>query len=259
MNWDGRPSPAPGAPAGTRTPGPSEPGPGSRDAAPRGGTLSVVIPALNEEVCLPETLRRVVGAPGIREVLVVDGGSDDTTVATAQNAGAVVVLSERGRGAQLRAGAAAASGELLWFLHADTLSPPAAALGIEEALRDPRVVGGAFTVRFSGDSRGARFFTRAAAVLRRIGLGYGDAGIFVRRDAYDRVGGIAPFPLFEDLDLVRRLQRAGKFVILPAAVVTSSRRFEGRAARTLFLWVWLHVLYWLGVPPVVLARLYRRK
>ncbi|HEY9284740.1 MAG TPA: hypothetical protein VIP46_14890, partial [Pyrinomonadaceae bacterium] len=161
------------------------------------------------------------------------------------------------RGAQMHAGACAARGHVLWFVHADTRPSAGCAARIEEALRDQSVVAGNFRVIFDGEARAARFLTWLYPRLRRLGLCYGDSAIFVRREAYERVGGFRAFPVFEDLDLVRRLRKVGRVAHLPAAVATSSRRFEGRSfALTFARWSLLQLLYWLGVHPRTLGRLY---
>ena len=219
--------------------------------------LSVVIPTLDEARSVGRTLDAALGVRGRVEVIVVDGGSRDATPDIARSRGVRVVTSERGRGAQMHAGARAARGRALWFLHADTLPPADGAELIAEALRDPSVVGGNFDVCFDGGGRPARFLTWLYPRLRRLGLCYGDSGIFVRRETYERVGGFRPFPVFEDLDLVRRLRRAGRVAHLEATVHTSSRRFEGRSfALTFARWSFLQALYWLGVDPRRLGRLY---
>jgi rSAM/selenodomain-associated transferase 2 len=219
--------------------------------------LSIIIPTLNEARSIAATLDAVARVRGRVEVIVVDGGSSDGTLERMRERGARVIASERGRGAQMHAGARMAKGEAIWFLHADTIPPVDAAERIIEALRDEGVVGGNFCVRFDGTRRAARFLTWLYPQLRRLGLCYGDSGIFVRRDAYQRVGGFKPFPIFEDLDLVRELKRVGRVVRLPAQVITSSRRFEGRSfALTFTRWSALQVLYWLGVHPRRLNRLY---
>jgi GT2 family glycosyltransferase len=157
----------------------------------------------------------------------------------------------------MHAGASAARGAALWFLHADTRPSADCAERIGEALRDPSVVAGNFHVLFDGDGRAARFLTWLYPQLRRLGLCYGDSGIFVRREAYQRLGGFRAFPVFEDLDLVRRLHKAGRVAHLRAVVTTSSRRFEGRSfALTFARWSFLQVLYWLGVHPNTLGRMY---
>jgi rSAM/selenodomain-associated transferase 2 len=219
--------------------------------------LSVIVPALNEEGAIAETLAALQAAGDVRELLVADGGSQDRTAEVARQAGAVVITAAPGRGQQMHAAARMARGDILWFVHADTLPPPDAGARIRAALADPTVAGGSFAVRFSGSSRAARFFTAAYPLMRRLGLCYGDATLFVRRAVYEASGGFRPYPVFEDLDLVRRLRHHGRLVCVPEPVVTSSRRFEGRSAlRIVLLWSLMHGLYWLGVSPERLARLY---
>lgn len=219
--------------------------------------LSIIIPVLNEAHSLGATLDAVKEVRGSVEVIVVDGGSRDRTIEILQRRGVRVIRSERGRGIQLHAGACAAEGEALWFLHADTTPPGAAAELIADALKKDGVVGGNFRVRFDGERRAARFLTWLYPQLRRLGLLYGDSGIFVRRETYQRIGGLKPFPIFEDLDLVRRLKSVGRMVEIPVEVLTSSRRFEGRSFVLIFArWAVLQGLYWLGVHPRRLARMY---
>jgi rSAM/selenodomain-associated transferase 2 len=219
--------------------------------------LSIIIPTLNEAHSIAATLDAVRELRGPVEMIVVDGGSHDGTIEILRERGVRVILSERGRGLQMHAGACLARGEVLWFLHADTLPPNDAAERIGEALNDAETVGGNFCLRFDGSATAARFLTWLYPQLRRLGLCYGDSGIFVRRDAYERVGGFKPFPIFEDLDLVRKLRRVGRMAHVPTTIITSSRRFEGRSfALTFARWSALQVLYWLGVHPRSLARMY---
>lgn len=197
-------------------------------------------------------------AGGEHEVIVVDGGSTDETVQIAEAAGARVISCGRGRGEQMAAGAELARGDVLWFLHADTLAPPMATDLIEAEMRNERIIGGNFGVGFSGDSLAARFLTWLHPKTHGPKLSFGDSAIFVRRNVYLEVGGFRPYPLFEDLDLVKRLLKKGRFVRLPARVTTSSRRFEGRSfLRTYLLWVSLLFLYKIGVHPQRIARCYR--
>ncbi len=217
-------------------------------------TLSIVIPAMNEERSLGDTLDAV---PLGVETIVVDGDSTDGTVRVAEGRGVRVIRSERGRGAQMHAGARASSGDAIWFLHADTVPRGDALDRIRQALGDPGVAAGNFALRFEGASFGARFLNRLYPMLAGIGLRYGDSGIFVRRTAYERVGGFAAYPIFEDLDLLRRLKPEGRFVTLPGPLVTSGRRFEGRNFAVVFgRWVVMQILYWAGVHPCRLGRYY---
>ncbi len=221
-------------------------------------SVSIIIPALNEAEALPETLGRLHALENSPvEIVVADGGSTDGTAELAEGLGARVVRGARGRGPQQHAGALASTGGALWFLHADTHPAPSALEAIEEALRDPEVVGGHFRLRFTGSSFAARFVTGYQPILRRFKLIYGDSAIFVRREAYERAGGFSAAPLFDDLEFTRRLRKQGRFVTVPAEVVTSSRRFEGRLARTFSQWMLLQTLYSAGVAPEKLARLYR--
>ena len=222
-------------------------------------SVSAVIPALDEARSIAETLDAVARVRGLTEIIVVDGGSADGTreIARAHACAARVVESERGRGAQMHAGASLARGQVLWFLHADTRPPADGVRSIADALADARAVGGNFGVSFDGDSRPARFMTWLYPRLRALGLAYGDSAFFVRREAYERAGGFRPFPVFEDLDLARRLRRRGRFVRARGSVVTSSRRFEGRSFSLMFArWAGLQLLYWLGVHPRTLANFY---
>ena len=221
-------------------------------------SVSIIIPTFNEACVIRRTLKAIARVPGNVEVIVADGGSDDSTTDIARQSGARVVESESGRGIQMHSGASIARGNALLFLHADTILPCEAIALIEESLaHDVLTVGGNFDIRFDGKSRAAQFLTWLYPKLGRLGLCYGDSGIFVRASAYQEIGGFKPFPIFEDLDFVRRLRRKGRMIHLPIAVVTSSRRFEdGRFAFTFARWSILQGLYWLGVGPTILGKLY---
>jgi rSAM/selenodomain-associated transferase 2 len=217
--------------------------------------LSVIIPTLDEGHQIGSTLDALARMAGHFEVIVVDGGSRDQTAGIARSRGVAVITAERGRGSQMHAGARIARGQVLWFLHADTIPRDDALRGIAEALADPDVVGGNFDLILSGSGWPARFLTWLYPRLRWLGLAYGDSAFFVRRRAYERVGGFRPYPIFEDLDLLRRLKRHGRFVHVPIPVITSSRNFEGRPFIPVFgRWVVLQMLFWLGISPVWLSR-----
>lgn len=221
--------------------------------------ISVVIPCLNEAAALPALLCALAREDEAHEIIVADGGSSDATVALARAAGVRVISAPSGRGAQLAAGAAAASGDVLWFLHADTRVPYGAMRAIRRALAAPGVVGGNFRLLFDGVTRFDRFLTWFYGAIRRLGLFYGDSGIFVRRKTYEALGGIKALAIMEDHEFARRLRRAGRIArVRFPPLVTSSRRFAGRHPLAIMSgWLAIHVLYALGVLPSRLARFYR--
>ncbi len=219
--------------------------------------ISIVIPVLNERERLGPLLDALEALEGEREVIVTDGGSGDGTPGLAAGR-ARVVASPPGRARQMNAGAARAQGGILLFLHCDTRLPPGALGQIEGAMRDPGVAGGGFWHRFDRDDRFSHFISWSANTRTRLlGVFFGDQAIFARREAFERLGGYADLPLFEDWELSRRLRRAGRMVLLPAPAVTSARRIETWGKWRCFkLWWGLSVLYALGVPAERLARFY---
>lgn len=222
--------------------------------------LSIVVPALDEAVNLERLLPDLAArCPGV-EVIVADGGSRDATAAIARRAGARVVESPRGRARQMNAGARAASGDVLLFLHADTALPDGAVEAIAAALADPRVVGGRFDVRFTSPRWPFRMIAALMNVRSRwSGISTGDQGIFVRRAAFDALGGYADIPLMEDVELTRRLKRAGRLASLRLRVTTSSRKWEREGiARTIALMWTLRLLYACGASPARLVGWYYR-
>lgn len=221
--------------------------------------ISVVIPVLNEEACIGGTLTALRAAAGETQIVVADGGSHDATVQLARKLGATVVESQKGRGQQLRAGAEVAAGDVIWFLHADIKAPVNAVSEIVNSMRDSNVAGGNFKLLFDGSSPAAHRLTAIYPWLRPLGLCYGDSGIFIRRSVYQAIGGIRPISLFEDIDLVRRMRLAGRFVHLETHLTASSRRFEsGNFALMWAEWTALQLLFWMGVSPGWLASVYRR-
>lgn len=213
-------------------------------------TFSVIIPALNEAERLGATLDSI-AAQGETdlEVLVVDGGSTDATAALAIRGGARVLTSPPGRARQMNAGAAAATGDVLLFLHADTLLPPDGLARIREALTRHEAEAGAFRLAFDRWTPLLRFYS-ACTRLHRPGLCFGDRALFVRRNVFEAIGGYAPLPIFEDLDIVRRLYRRGRFRFLSAYVTTAARRFERQGPlRQQVLNSYLWCSYMLGRSP----------
>jgi rSAM/selenodomain-associated transferase 2 len=193
------------------------------------------------------------------EVIVADGGSPDDTAEIARARGATVVSCDKGRGRQLHAGARLATSEVLLFLHADAMLGAEARAAMLTRLLDPGVVGGNFLLEFEGPSRFAPLFSFANDLRRRLfAVYYGDSAIFVRRTTYEALGGFKPFPIFEDHEFVRRLERRGRTVyIRDCKVRVSSRRYEHAPVAALLNWALLHTLYSIGsVHPDHLARLY---
>ena len=221
--------------------------------------ISIIIPTLDEARNLPGLLRALQGETVAREVIVVDAYSLDGTAAQARNLGARVVMSGRGRGRQLCEGARQARGDILLFLHADSVFPRGGLAAVNQALAEnPDAAGGNFRVLFDGDDDFSRWLEGFYAWIRARGYYYGDSGIFIRRRALDALGGIRPLALMEDYDLVRRMEKAGSTVCIEEpALITSSRRFRGRHP-AMIVWGWLkiHALFHLGVSPGRLAGLY---
>ena len=201
--------------------------------------MAVVIPARNEATVLPRLLADL-SRQGAREVVVVDGGSEDGTRAVAESRGARVVTAPPCRGQQLDEGARATSGAILWFLHADVRVPDGALATIVAMAADRGLVAGAFGVRFataatSGRHRAALRVIAASANLRARWLRapYGDAGLFMRREVYRDLGGFAPLGRCEDLDLILRIRRrglAGGIRMAPIVLEVSGRRWDREGA-----------------------------
>ena len=222
--------------------------------------LDVVIPTLNAARSLPHTLAPLTdGSAPQPSIIVSDGGSRDGTVAIARRAGAVVLTTPAGRGGQLAAGAAAAAAPWLLFLHADTVLAAGWRSVVEEfaghAVNAARA--GYFRLRFDSPAAGARRIERLVAWRSStLGLPYGDQGLLVSRELYDRCGGFRALPLMEDVDLVRRIGRAN-LIALDAEALTSADRYErdGWLVRPLRNLSCL-ALYFTGLPPPLLRRLY---
>lgn len=223
--------------------------------------ISVIIPTLNEANRLPALLTSLRRQHRPADIVVVDGGSTDATLDLAARHGARCLTSAPGRGQQLAAGAEAAHGDVLLFLHADCRFPDHGLAAIAEALSPADVVGGNFRLLFDGDDGFSRWLDRFYAWIRRHGFYYGDSGVFVRRGVYNALGGIRPIALMEDYDFNRRMERHGRTCCIDdPPLLTSSRRFTGRSPlRIVSGWLAIHALFHLGVPPDRLARLYNSR
>lgn len=222
--------------------------------------LSIVIPVLQEEATIRDTLvaTRALLEPG-DQVLVVDGGSTDDTVRLARALGAEVVEGERGRGRQMNRGAALAGGDVLVFLHADTVLPTGFRRDLADLLADESVRWGRFDVKFDEGGPLLQLIARLISLRSRLfRSATGDQAIFVRREDFDAVGGYREAILFEDVDLVRRLRRRGRMGIPAGHAVTSARRWRNRGVWSTTLRMWaLKTLYLCGVPAARLSRHYR--
>lgn len=218
-------------------------------------SIACIIPTLNEAAVAPSLVRQLIDAR-FSEVVVADGGSDDGTPELCRAAGARVITTLPGRGTQLAAGAAQCGSDILLFLHADS-SPPADAHDlILRAMRRRGVVGGAFRLRFDAPHPLLRLYA-AASRLNATPFTFGDQGLFLRREIYDAIGGFQAWPILEDLDIQRRLRRAGRFVKLAPAMSTSARRFlrDGILRRQLKN-AWIVARFYAGACPFELRREY---
>jgi rSAM/selenodomain-associated transferase 2 len=218
----------------------------------------VILPVLDEERGLPVRLVELARL-GPHEVIVADGGSTDGTLAVlARHPGVRVVHAPRGRAAQMNAGAAVATGDVLLFQHADVALPWDALAHVRRTHADPRVVLGAFRTWTVADrpTRLGPLLHLADVRSRVTSLPYGDQAMFVRAADFRRVGGFPPIPLMEDLALARRLRAIGRVRVAPARVRVSGRRFLERPVFYTTLVNVYPLLYRLGVPPAWLARFY---
>jgi rSAM/selenodomain-associated transferase 2 len=192
----------------------------------------------------------------------VDGDPQGSTVGTIQDKDVTAITTEKGRGKQMNAGAAVACGEILIFLHADTILPDNAVEKISQALQDPDYVGGAFDLKIDSDRLFLKYISARACFRSRWNrIPYGDQAIFIRKKYFDQLGGFKEIPLMEDVDLMRRIKKDGKkIVILPDKVTTSARRWEndGILYTTIRNQILVRLFY-LGISPHRLAKYYWRR
>lgn len=218
-------------------------------------TISVVIPALEEAAQIVGAIQSALadsgpGAGGESEIeiIVVDGGSQDETVRLARDLGArvfVVEAGRRGRAHQLRLGGEKSTGEVVLFLHADTVLPAGWIGAVEGALADARCAGGAFGFRFAEPGWRARWIEFWVSVrVALLGLPYGDQALFMRRRVLEEMGGVPEVPIMEDLDLVRAIKRAGRLEQLALPVRTSARRYRQRGTLRTIFWHQMALLGW---------------
>ncbi len=222
-------------------------------------TVSVVIPVLDDLEALRRLLASLNAAdPPCDEMIVVDGEAHPDCARLCTDNRCIYLATRAGRGRQLNAGAAQASGDVLWFLHADAEPPADAVCMIRDAIGDG-CAGGFFRFRFLGEPGWHKTLLAAATNLRTtVGMPYGDQGLFVTREAFAKAGGFADDPLFEEVPLVKSVRRIGRFQRLPSAIGVSPRRWErdGWLRRSLANRV-LAMAYMFGISPGTLAKRYR--
>ena len=223
--------------------------------------ISIIIPVLNEAENIRNTLvylQEEVGDSD-REIIVVDGGSKDQTVAIAKSLDVIVIESiKAGRANQMNAGAAIATGDILLFLHADTQLPHDYASLIINTLAKPKVIAGAFELAIDSQQKSLRFIEAMVKMRSHwFSLPYGDQALFITRSTFEKIGGFPEVAIMEDFVLVKQLKRQGKIAIAPAAVTTSSRRWEKLGVWQTTMVNQLMILgYYLGISPDKLRKFY---
>jgi len=227
-----------------------------------GGRLSIIIPTLDESAVIGDTLKvlqAAIAPDADCEIIVVDGGSRDTTIEIVRRQGVRTMASERGRARQMNAGAQATSGEILLFLHADTGLPADFEATIRALLTDRTVVAGAFRLAFDAPGMGLRCIERLANLRSSWrGMPYGDQALFFPAKVFRTVGGFPELPIMEDFVLIDALRRRGRVALAPSSVRTSPRRWQKLGVvRTTLINLAMIVGYRLGISPQRLARWYR--
>ena len=220
--------------------------------------ISIIIPVLNEEEIIEDTLKSLKKQKGDFELIVVDGGSTDQTKEIT-NRYQNIISSRRGRSFQMNAGAKASKGDILLFLHADSKLQDEAIIRIENVVKDEEIVGGAF--KFSLDDSSwyyqiISFFANMRAKIFKIYPG--DHGLFVRKSIFNKIGGYKNIELMEDVDLSNRLKKEGKLIQLDTKIISSARRLKREGIITTFFHMQLNrFLYFAGISPTVLSRFYK--
>ena len=226
--------------------------------------ISIIVPVLNEQGQINSFIDKIKDQDfdDYFEIIIVDGDSQGGTINTIRDNSVLCITSPEGRGRQMNAGAAAASGEILIFLHADTTLPDGALDKISLALQDMDYVGGAFDLKIDSDRLFLKYISARASLRSRWNrIPYGDQAIFIRKKYFDQIGGYKEIPLMEDVDLMRRIKKDGKKIfILPDKVITSARRWESDGVLYTTMRNQILVrLFYLGISPHRLAKYYWRR
>jgi len=223
--------------------------------------LSIIIPVFNESQIINATIHYLskLAFSDRLEIIVVDGNPSGNTINAIASSGIIKIIGRKGRGSQMNTGVAAASGDVLLFLHADTLLSHDALDQIIIAFQQHDIVGGAFDLEIKSKKRIFRLIEQAASIRSRLtGIPYGDQAIFLKKSFFDQIGGFKDIPIMEDVELMQRVKKAGKKIkFIPRKVRTAARRWEkeGIVYCTLRNWT-LIVLYLLGVSPEKLTKFY---
>lgn len=229
-------------------------------AAHKPPAISIIIMTLNEEELIGGLLLSLRGIENT-EIIISDGGSIDRTCRVASKYTEKIIRGERGRGKQLNAGAALATGDILWFLHVDSTPPDDFKKHILKTLEKPGVAGGAFTLEIDSDMSSLKFISRVVELRSLISrVPYGDQGIFVRRDVFEEMNGFKNIPLMEDIEFCRRLKKKGRIEILKRKIKTCARAWEKHGVLRTTLRNWAYVtLFFMGYSPYKLHERYYRK
>jgi len=221
-------------------------------------SVAVIVPVRNEARLLPSLIGQMQQLE-CDELIIVDGGSSDATAEILAESGLRRIASKPGRARQMNAGAEVCDSDILLFIHADTMIDSSHISQLREAMRDAGAVGGRFDVRLSGNSPVFRMIAFLINLRSRLSkISTGDQCLFVRRSVFEQMGGFADQPLMEDIEFSKRLKRRGRVLCLHDKVTTSSRRWQQHGVVHTILLMWkLRLLYWLGVAPEKLARIYR--
>jgi len=224
-------------------------------------TFSIIIPVLHESEIINTLLEKLkhIATDEVFEIIVVDGSPTQDTLQVITDKTIITCLCQQGRGCQMNAGAARATGDILVFLHADTILPTNALLLIQKTLQNKQLVGGAFTLQIQSHNTLLRMIAAFSTFRSQITRApYGDQVIFLRKSCFDAIGGYKDIPLMEDIDLMRRIKKKkGEIIILPHSVITSDRRWKQEGLFYTALRDSIIIfLYWCGIPAEKLAKFY---